>query len=82
MIDEEEIISAKKSLSNSYLTIEDYLGAMENWYIGQTFSTKVLTPEQAVQEINAVTKEQIIEAAQKIRLDTEYRLVGSGETDT
>lgn len=77
--DEEEIKAAKLSMCNSFRTVGDYLGAMENWYVTQTFCEKIMTPEQAADAVNAVTKEQIVEAARRIKLDTEYRLVGSGE---
>jgi len=39
------------------------------------------TPEQESEKINAVTKEQIIEAAQKLTLDTVYVLTGADETE-
>ena len=37
------------------------------------------TPEQAAEEIGEVTREEIIAAAQKVTLDTIYRLVGTEE---
>ncbi len=77
--DEEEIKAAKLSMCNSFRTVGDYLGALENWYVTQAFCEKILTPEEAADAVNAVTKEKVIEAAQCVKLDTEYRLVGSEE---
>ncbi len=74
---EEEIQSAKLSLCNSYRTIGDYLGGMESWYLTQTFRPRVQTPEEAAEEINQVTKEQIVEAANRVTLDTVYQLIGN-----
>jgi predicted Zn-dependent peptidase len=75
--DDEEINSAKLSMCNSYRTLGDYLGGLESWYVSQTFQNKILTPEEAADEINSVTREQIIAVANKVALDTVYRLVGS-----
>jgi len=75
--DEDEINSAKMSMCNSYRTLGDYLGGLESWYVSQTFQNKIQTPEEAATEINAVTREQIIAVANKVTLDTVYRLVGS-----
>lgn len=75
--DDDEINSAKMSMCNSYRTLGDYLGGMESWYVSQTFQNKIQTPEEAAEEISAVTREQIIDAANGVTLDTVYRLVGS-----
>ena len=76
---EEELQSAKLSVCNSYRTIGDYLGSTESWYISQIFMPDTQTPEQAAEEISKVTREEIIAAAQKVTLDTIYRLVGTEE---
>ena len=77
--DENEINSAKLSLCNSYHTISDSLGAMEAWYLSQTFSNHIKRPEEAAAMIQAVTREEIIDVAKHVTLDTVYRLIGSGE---
>lgn len=76
---DEELNSAKMSMCNSYRTIGDYLGGLESWYVSQTFGRKILTPEEAAAEINAVTREQLVDVADNVVLDTVYRLVGSEE---
>lgn len=77
---EEEIRSTKLSMSNSYRTVNDYLGGMENWYLSQALENTVKTPQEAAEEINAVTREQIIQAANQVSLDTVYRLTGKEES--
>lgn len=74
---DEEIAYTKLSLCNSYRTIEDYLGGTESWYLSQVFRKERMTPDQAVELVNQVTREQIIAAANKVTLDTIYRLEGS-----
>ncbi len=76
---EEELAAAKLSLCNNYRTIKDYLGGLESFYLSQIFNETVQTPEEAAQEISRVTAEQVTEAAKRVRLDTEYRLVGGEE---
>lgn len=77
--DDDEITAAKMSLCNSYRTVGDFLGGLENWYVTQAFCKKTQSPEEAAEAVNAVTREQLVGAAQKVALDTVYRLVGSGE---
>lgn len=76
---DEEITSAKLSLCNNFRTASDYLGATESWYLTQIFMPDTQTPEQAAEEINQVTREEIIYAANQVTLDTVYRLVGTEE---
>lgn len=76
-ITDEELTSTRLSLANSFRTIGDYLSGLENFYISQVFDDKRLTPEQFVDEINAVTKEQIIDAAKSVSLDTVYTLTSN-----
>ena len=75
-ITDEEIEAAKLSVGNNYRTLGDYLGGLENWYVSQSFCETIQTPEEAAEEINSVTKEQVVQAAQNVVLDTVYRLVG------
>ncbi|HEX2985957.1 MAG TPA: insulinase family protein [Caproiciproducens sp.] len=76
---DEELVTAKLALCNSYRTVCDSLGALEAWYLSQTFSNEVLRPEEAVADIQAITRQDIIDAANDVTLDTVYRLIGSGE---
>ena len=69
-----EIDATKLSLANSFRTISDYLGGLENFYIAQAFCKEIKTPEQCVDEVNKVTKDEIVEVANKITLDTIYTL--------
>ena len=76
-ITDAEIQSAKLSICNSYRTIGDYLGGLESWYLTQTFRPNIQTPEEAAEEINTVTKEEIVAAANRVTLDTVYQLIGN-----
>ena len=77
--DESEVEAAKMSLCNSYRTLSDSLGGLENWYLSQTFASHSQQPEEAAAQINAVTRQEIIDAANRVTLDTVYCLVGNVE---
>ncbi len=74
-----ELDNTKKSLTNSYRTIGDFLSGLESFYLSQVFDKEFLSPEQFVEDVNKVTKEQVIKSANMIKLDTIYALVGNEE---
>lgn len=80
-VTDEELLAAKLSISNGYRTVGDYLGGLENWYVSQAFCEKIQSPDEAAEEINSVTMEQVVQAANRVVLDTVYRMVGKGETE-
>lgn len=69
-----EIESAKLAVTNSFYSIGDTVTGLSNWYSTQIMDASVDTPQQAAQKINAVTKEEIIAAANKLQLDTIFTL--------
>ncbi len=79
-ITDEEIQSAKLSISNSFLSSVDTSSGTQSWYIGQILKGKQRTPQEEADIISAVTKEQVVEAANKLTLDTIYVLTGNDET--
>ena len=73
---DEEMNTIKRSLSNVYRTIGDYLSSIESFYISQIFDDRKLSPLDYIEKLNRITKEEIVEAAQNITLDTVYILNG------
>lgn len=69
-----EIEATKMAVVNSFYSTNDTVGGIEAWYLSQLFDGEFRTVEEMSNEINAVTKEQIVAAAQKITLDTVYVL--------
>ncbi len=76
---EAELDDTKRSLANSYRTIGDFLSGLENFYISQSFDGKFLPPEEFVKNMYNTSREDVINAAAKITLDTVYALVGNEE---
>ncbi len=77
--DESEIDAAKLNMCNSYRSVSDSLGGLEAWYLSQTFTGHIERPEEAAANIMSVTRQDIIGVANKVTLDTVYRLLGNGE---
>ncbi|MCH5296647.1 MAG: insulinase family protein [Ruminococcus sp.] len=69
-----EMNATKMAIVNSFYSTNDTVGGIEAWYINQLFDEKFQSIEEISNAINAVTKEQVIAAAQKITLDTVYVL--------
>lgn len=71
--DESVISAAKKSVSDALSAYNDHASAIDGWYSRDLFSD--VTPEEAIEILNAVTKEEIIKAAKGVKLHTVYMLL-------
>lgn len=69
-----EIESTKMAVINSFYSTNDTVSGIESWYTSQLFDGTFKSIEELSQEINSVTKEEIVKAAQKLTLDTVYVL--------
>ena len=73
---DEELDAARKSLALYCRTVPDAAGSMESTMLRQNMTPEKQTPEEAAARINAVTREQVVEAAKLFSLDTVYFLTG------
>ncbi len=84
-ITDEELILAKKSLKNAYNELNDSPPALEGWYLTRCLSGLDDSHEEVCNRFMNVTKEEVINVARKLRLDTVYflegTLKGKGESD-
>ena len=69
-----EISATKMAVINSYHTSNDTVSGIEAWYSSQLFDGGFKTIEELSAIINSVTKEQLVEAANRLTLDTVYVL--------
>lgn len=74
-----EISAAKLAVGDSAGMVTDSVSGIEKFYSSQLFEEEILSPEQAAHRINAVTKEQIIEAAKCVELAAVYVLADGKE---
>ena len=80
VITDEEIENTKRSIANSYLTSVDSSAGTLSWYLSQILKGKSLSPQEQADVICAVTKEEIVAAANRLSLDTVYTLTSEDET--
>lgn len=76
-----EFSSSKIGLTDAIKSVYDAPESLENWYSMQIGDESLKSPEQSAAENDAVTKEQIIECAGLLTLDTVYKLVSHKEAE-
>lgn len=74
-----EIETAKNTLCSGIKQVSDTPASIEAFALRRMLANVSEEPDDCIKEIRAVTKEQIIAAANKVELDTVYFLTGSGE---
>jgi len=71
----EDINDAKKYIVNSLVSIKDSQSPMIDYYMScNLFENSIKSIEEYIEEINQITKEEIIEFANNIKIDTIYLL--------
>lgn len=76
---EEDINSAKKGIITSIRSLTDTPGMLADFYYTQTLSKNFDSLEDIIKKIEKVNKDEIVQAAQEISLDTIYFLKGKKE---
>lgn len=71
-----ELSGAVSTLLNSYASMGDSLGKMEDFYIGQAATGRTETPEDLADKVRGITAERVFEAMRTVSLDTVYFLKG------
>lgn len=70
-----ELTETKMYLSQAIEKTKDNLGALHEWYCGQSLDDVKYSPDEMIEKINKVQREDVINAAQKLELDTVYTLL-------
>ena len=78
---EEDIITAKRTVISGLRQISDSPSALEAYKFRRFLAGVDETLEESIKKIDAVEKDKIIAAAQKVRIDTVYFLTGNGEEE-
>jgi len=76
---DEELANTKLLVNNSIRATTDSLASIEGWYMAQILRGQNIAPVDDVKNIDAVTREDVIEAAKAVTLDTVYFLTGVTE---
>ncbi len=75
-ITDEELEYSKLSLANTYRSSADSAGALDGLCLSQILSGKTMSTDEIIKNINAVTKEEVANAAALLTADTVYFLKG------
>lgn len=76
---DEVITSAKLSLNQMLSSTMDSVSSINTWLSSQVLEDEYLSCEKYAEQINGVTREEIIAAANTLKLDTVYILKGESE---
>lgn len=78
---DDEIDSSVKALEDSFKSVSDSAEALDSWFTSQIVSGEFLYPEDFIEEFKKVTREDIINAAGQVTLDTVFMLEGTGDEE-
>ncbi|MBR3641358.1 MAG: insulinase family protein, partial [Oscillibacter sp.] len=78
--EEWELEGARSVMLNSYASMADSQGRLENYCLGQVATGADETPEDLARAAREMTAERVCRAMQSVRLDTVYFLRGEEET--
>lgn len=76
---DDDFSSSIKSITDSIISNNDTPETICAWYSSQLLRDTLKTPEAYVEEIKEVNRQQVIDAAKTIVLDTVYMLKSNGE---
>lgn len=73
---DEETENARKAVINSWKGVSDGARSIAEWYFSRSYSGDSLSPEEMIEKLKKVTRDDIIKAADSLKLDTVYVLTG------
>ncbi len=71
--------ASKKAIIGSLKSYNDSIYALDKWYAAGIMRDGLKTPEDIIELISDITREDIIEAARGVKLHTVYKLMPKGE---
>ncbi len=70
------IEACKMSMADSAKGVTDTPSSIEAWYLNRLFDHNLVSPEEFIEKVAAITKDDLVQAAQNVVLDTVYVLKG------
>ena len=77
-ITDEEWQAAQKSMANAYRQLSDSPSAMEVYYLGRALAGVSISPEEGSARIAALTRDEVIQVAKQMKIDTVFVLHPTG----
>lgn len=78
-ITDAEIESARKTLNTNWRAMLDDPLTLERYWLGQAAAGTLVAPEERIAQVQDVTRERIVAAAQATALDTVYFMKGAAQ---
>ena len=78
---DEDLATSKRALSGLLRAVTDSQAVTDRWYAERWFESPRLSPAEMVERIQSVTREDVLAAANSVRLDVVYRLLGKEEAE-
>ena len=78
-ITDEELTAARQAILSSLRATHDSPGAIEGYYATAAISGMKMTPGEYMKAVEAVTREQVVAAANSLQLHTTYFLKGGSQ---
>ncbi len=76
-----QLDETRRAMGQAFEGVGDASAAIGAWYVAQGLAKTLKTPEETKKEIEAITREQVIEAAKALRLGCVYLLAPKGGQD-
>lgn len=76
---DDDIKKAKLSMRNSYKSVSDRISSISGWYLNNIMLDIMSTPDEEADKNDAVSREDIIKAANSFKLDTVFVLTSEEE---
>lgn len=73
---DEELENARKSVINSWKGVSDGARSIAEWYFSRSYSGDSKSPEELIEHLKNITREDVVKAAKSLKLDTVYVLTG------
>lgn len=80
-VTEADLEKSKKSMEDFFLSIFDTPEELDGWLYSQVADDDIQTPQELVEEMKAVTLDEVLAAARAVTLDTVFLLKGTGTED-
>ena len=73
---EEDFDNARKAIINVWKGVTDGARTIADWYFNQIGKNEIYSPEEMIERLMKVTREDVIAASNSLKLDTVYVLTG------
>lgn len=78
---DEDLESARRCVMQSFEVVNDSQSGLASWYLWQTLTSRLLTPDELRAELAGIDRDAVIRAAKRLSFECVYLLAQEGQTD-